>query len=859
MFAFNALGEFLGGAGKVLADSSPVVIGMRNAFTGGSLNPVDWLQERDSRAMSAGSSMINSGNPVGIAAGAALEAGGAVDSFILEQAKGLNPMNVIRDAQAPVRAAQRTRDQLLGRGGGVGFLERDGVQVDVGSTASKLSAMTYDDKWRKSNGKQSTRPEYSGIRSEHFLTKWNGKRKAESGIHAIAYEQDGYTYVAFRGTEDAGNWFDNLNFAQKDLGNGMYGHQGFYDAYNSIGPQIQSWLAENVSGPVVFTGHSLGGAMAQYAALYYTQANPDKADVSLVTQGAPASVGPVAAAYLDAHTQMNLRMENKNDLVPQGGKGLYSKGNATIMSLENPIDQFYYEQVGPQNKNFWQRDHEAIEGNVIYSRGMTIADALSQVGHNALNQHDIDRYIGNYGYYNMTPTAKLLSLNESLDKYITTQFEQMMEEAKPEQTREAEGAVAATGAEEAWDAAKVRTLGDLVEGTLVGVRTQIGKVAAKIGVEAPVLDYIDATMEGYIFTARAESEIVQASMVSGAELTPEEMAEAYASALSGKDMVLSDVMLDSFGKSLNAVGVSGFDTLEATKMTMKAVGESLIPIGVAMDGVLALQSFDEALASVVDLQAADDAKQLISDSFLMLSMDDTYTKSVEESVKLMGEEGLFSVMDQLTDVGMSTPVIYDSGNPGNVWFKGQDADGYEDWFIALTGDAVTGSSAEVYGLIVGPYFTQSTAEWAGDITGLQNQEVEYQPGTAINQANVKDPEDLHAEWMDVSTERVIALMEIDSHGDVWKESWDPATGKLVTSMEQETLIRLKENIPNLQWSDMQFDPDSNHVLVTFNHVQEDSALIQELEIEAGEAAGALFRPSVRPSAISPFGPVYNHG
>lgn len=82
--------------------------------------------------------------------------------------------------------------------------------------------------------------------------------------------------VAFRGTQPASlaNWITDLNTAKLSNYDGIFGakvHEGFYNAYSNLRPQLQTALqalrAKYPNYEFLVTGHSLGGALADLAAV----------------------------------------------------------------------------------------------------------------------------------------------------------------------------------------------------------------------------------------------------------------------------------------------------------------------------------------------------------------------------------------------------------------------------------------------------------------------------------------------------------------------------------------------------------------------------------------------------------------
>lgn len=121
--------------------------------------------------------------------------------------------------------------------------------------------------------------------------------RGTDGFVAEAKNGSGITYVVFRGTESRlEDLLSDLNAFQtgwKDLHDKSSGrvHQGFLKAYETIRPELARLLAGR-QGRIVFTGHSLGAAIATLAAAdhldkaaeLYTYGSPRVGDEAFVSQ-----------------------------------------------------------------------------------------------------------------------------------------------------------------------------------------------------------------------------------------------------------------------------------------------------------------------------------------------------------------------------------------------------------------------------------------------------------------------------------------------------------------------------------------------------------------------------------------------
>jgi predicted lipase len=107
----------------------------------------------------------------------------------------------------------------------------------------------------------------------------------KSFYNSIAHIQ-GYTayipklqaiVIAFRGSVDLTNWLFNLNQLATNYSScsGCQVHLGFYSAFKTVAPLVKTAVDElqtlHKGSKIIFTGHSLGGAMAVLCALNFKE------------------------------------------------------------------------------------------------------------------------------------------------------------------------------------------------------------------------------------------------------------------------------------------------------------------------------------------------------------------------------------------------------------------------------------------------------------------------------------------------------------------------------------------------------------------------------------------------------------
>lgn len=170
--------------------------------------------------------------------------------------------------------------------------------------------------------------------------------------------------VSFRGSLSIDNWLTNLDFGltTTDICSGCTAHSGFYqswlDARNTVVPAVQAAASQFPAYKVSVTGHSLGGAIAPFAA---AQLRNQGLAVALYTFGSPRIGDSVLSSYISAQPGGNYRVTHWNDPVP--------RVPLLVMGYVHISPEYY---INKKNKvAIAESDFQVIQGSVNLFKGNT--------------------------------------------------------------------------------------------------------------------------------------------------------------------------------------------------------------------------------------------------------------------------------------------------------------------------------------------------------------------------------------------------------------------------------------------------------------------------------------------------------
>ena len=141
-----------------------------------------------------------------------------------------------------------------------------------------------------------------------------------TGYIAVDRTRD-LTVLAFRGSRSIRNWLADVDFVPvpTDICPGCTAHQGFWDSWQEARSGILDALVKTAkqypSSKVVVVGHSLGGAIADFAA---AEIRKQGINVDLYTYGAPRIAGKTLSDFITNQNRGgNFRSTHTNDPVPR--------------------------------------------------------------------------------------------------------------------------------------------------------------------------------------------------------------------------------------------------------------------------------------------------------------------------------------------------------------------------------------------------------------------------------------------------------------------------------------------------------------------------------------------------------------
>jgi len=199
----------------------------------------------------------------------------------------------------------------------------------------------------------------------------------ESDCQLLVTEYNDHLIVNFRGTESKKDILTDLNMIQEKLildglTDAPYVHRGFLNQFLSVKDSLDKRVTDKMS--IIFCGHSLGGALATIASLYYSFKHRDKI-IKCITFGSPRVGDSYFAKLFNKTIVCSIRYVNDNDPVPCLPSAWRFKHVKGLRWLNEDIIQ--------HEITAW-RFYRFIKNSVLDIFGY---------GYNALNDHSCNNYI----------------------------------------------------------------------------------------------------------------------------------------------------------------------------------------------------------------------------------------------------------------------------------------------------------------------------------------------------------------------------------------------------------------------------------------------------------------------------------
>jgi len=168
-----------------------------------------------------------------------------------------------------------------------------------------------------------------------------------TSTQALLEMRRGVLYVAFRGTQEKRDVRTDAKLLAARIG--WLGdakakvHKGFLAAYDSIRARVTEEVTraaqQHKPRLIVFTGHSLGGALAVLAATDYTTNWDTGHDFQVYTYGAPQVGDQAFATLYNSAVPASVRVVNPHDKIPAslGPAYVHVKGYYPVTSLTKDI------------------------------------------------------------------------------------------------------------------------------------------------------------------------------------------------------------------------------------------------------------------------------------------------------------------------------------------------------------------------------------------------------------------------------------------------------------------------------------------------------------------------------------------
>ena len=144
-------------------------------------------------------------------------------------------------------------------------------------------------------------------------------------------------FIVFTGTNELKDWVSNINIIPRILDNGQVVHSGYWELLHTGGLDvgILSWVMESIRKypNVVFTGHSMGGCLAQLMAYKLFTTSKIRSDV--FAYGCSAIGNNKFQKIFGDNGCRCVIVNIENDIVPYIFKKLYGLSYFRVIDIPN--------------------------------------------------------------------------------------------------------------------------------------------------------------------------------------------------------------------------------------------------------------------------------------------------------------------------------------------------------------------------------------------------------------------------------------------------------------------------------------------------------------------------------------------
>jgi hypothetical protein len=158
------------------------------------------------------------------------------------------------------------------------------------------------------------------VRMDPILFNGPQIRKNRKDVQGYMLHLNKTLYITFRGSNDIQDLLACLDIRRQHLGDDIYIHKGYYDQFKAVESDITSDILKICNSfeveKLVFSGHSLGGALAMIAAPYYSSLFRGNKHIVCHTFGSTTVGNDKFIEWFCKQVNEHLRIEYEDDIIP---------------------------------------------------------------------------------------------------------------------------------------------------------------------------------------------------------------------------------------------------------------------------------------------------------------------------------------------------------------------------------------------------------------------------------------------------------------------------------------------------------------------------------------------------------------